>query len=120
MGPWGDHLILMTARSAKGGGEVTTPLLHRRENGAYVVVASKGGAPDNPQWYDTILVNPEVEVEVAAEGGTEHFRARARVAADGEERDRLYEHMTGVWPAFRDYAQEVERTIPVVILDRID
>ncbi|MFN2464404.1 MAG: nitroreductase/quinone reductase family protein, partial [Candidatus Dormibacteria bacterium] len=66
------------------------------------------------------LVNPEVRVEVAADGEIEQFHARARVAAEGEERDQLYQYMSGVWPAFQEYAQKAGRTIPVVILERVD
>ncbi|MFN2463579.1 MAG: nitroreductase/quinone reductase family protein, partial [Candidatus Dormibacteria bacterium] len=79
VGPWGDNLVLLTTRSATSGGEITTPLLYRRHDGGYVVVASRGGAPTHPKWYESILVNPEVRVEVAADGEIEQFHARARV-----------------------------------------
>jgi len=118
VGPWRDHLLLMTARGARSGREITTPLVYRRQGDEYVVVASKAGAPENPTWYNNIRVNPEVEVEVAASEGTERFRALARPIPAGPERDRLYAHMTEVWPSFRDYAANTSRTIPVVILQR--
>jgi len=108
----------MTARGARSGREITTPLVYRREGDEYVVVASKAGAPENPTWYHNIQVNPEVEVEVAGPVGTERFRALARPAPEGPERDRLYAHMTEVWPSFGDYAVKTSRTIPVVILQR--
>ena len=119
VGPWRDHLLLMTAKGASSGGEITTPLVYRRQGDEYVVVASKGGAPANPNWYRNVQVNPEVELEVAGIDGTERFRARARVVAEGPERDRLYAYMTEVWPGFSDYAAKTARTIPVVVFERL-
>jgi deazaflavin-dependent oxidoreductase (nitroreductase family) len=119
VGRWGDHLLLMTSRGARSGREITTPLVYRREGDDYVVVASKGGAPKHPNWYRNLQVNPVVEVEVAARGGTERFTVRARPVVDGPERDRLYEYMTEVWPSFRDYAVRTDRTIPIIVLERL-
>jgi len=81
-------------------------------------VASKGGAPQNPMWFGNIKTNDEVEVEVAKAGGTEKFKARARVIDSRPERDRLYKEMTKIWPAFADYQTRTERLIPVVVLKR--
>ena len=119
VGLWHDNLLLMTSRGARSGREITTPLVFRRDGDQYVVVASKGGAPANPNWYRNVQVNPVVEVEVAGPDGTERFQARARAADEGPERDRLYAYMTEVWPSFADYATKTARTIPVVILERL-
>ena len=118
VGLWGDNLLLMTSRGAHSGSEITTPLVQRREGDDYVVVASKGGAPMNPNWYHNVQVNPVVEVEVAGPEGPERFPASARMAAEGRERDLLYAQMTEVWPAFADYQAKTTRTIPVVLLKR--
>jgi deazaflavin-dependent oxidoreductase (nitroreductase family) len=118
VGPWHDNLLLMTSKGSSSGREITNPLVYRRLGDDYVVIASKGGAPENPRWYHNIQVNPVVEVEVAGPEGIERFPARARAAAEGPERDRLYAYMTEVWPAFEDYAAKTTRTIPVVILQR--
>jgi deazaflavin-dependent oxidoreductase (nitroreductase family) len=119
VGPWRDHLLLMTAKGARSGREITTPLVYRRQGDDYVVVASKGGAPAHPNWYRNVQVNPAVEVEVAEGNGTQRYRARARVVAPGPDRDRLYAYMTEVWPSFSDYAVRTPRTIPVIILERL-
>jgi deazaflavin-dependent oxidoreductase (nitroreductase family) len=119
IGPWGDHLALITARGAKSGKQITTPLVCGRDGDNYVVVASKGGYPENPQWLGNLRKNPEVEVEVADDGGTERFKARANILDQGPERDRLYAEMTKIWPAFADYQKRTERVIPVVVLERI-
>jgi len=119
VGPWHDNLLLMTSKGARSGQEITTPLVYRRHGDDYVVVASKGGAPANPDWYHNLQVNPVVELEVAGPEGTERVRARARVVAEGPERDRLFGYMTEVWPPFSDYAAKTARTIPVVVLERL-
>ncbi|HEX2645719.1 MAG TPA: nitroreductase/quinone reductase family protein, partial [Candidatus Dormibacteraeota bacterium] len=80
----------------------------------------KGGDPGNPTWFHNIQVNPEVECEVADGGGTEIFKARARVVRERAERDRLYyEVMSKIWPSFLDYEKQTERLIPVVVLERV-
>jgi deazaflavin-dependent oxidoreductase (nitroreductase family) len=118
IGMFGDHVLLMTAKGAKSGEAITTPLVYGREGDYYIVVASKGGAPKNPNWFGNIKATPEVEVEVASAGGTEKFNARARAVDDPAERDRLYEKMTKIWPPFADYQARTERLIPVIKLER--
>lgn len=120
VGMWGDHVLLLRARGAKSGDEITTPLVYGRDGDRYVVIASKGGAPQHPKWFGNIQANPEVEVEVAHGDGIETFRARAEVVQDRAERDRLYAMMTKIWPSFADYQKRTDRLIPVAILERLD
>jgi len=119
VGMWGDHVLLMTATGAISGEAITTPLVCGRDGDCYVIVASKGGAPKHPTWFGNIKANPEVEVEVATSGGTERFKARARVVESREERDRLFREMTKIWPAFAEYEKRTERLIPVVLLEPV-
>jgi deazaflavin-dependent oxidoreductase (nitroreductase family) len=119
VGGWQDNLLLMTSKGARTGQDVTTPLVFRRDGDRYVVVASKGGAPQHPLWLASLKSNPVVELELAGESRTERIQARATIHPDGPERDRLYAYMTEVWPAFADYEQRTDRTIPVVTLERI-
>ena len=104
-------LLLLTHRGAKTGTERTNPVAYFRDGEDYVIVASKGGAPTNPDWYHNLLANPEATVEV----GTDSFAVRAR-AADDEERSRLWKMITTANPAFAAYEDKTTRTIPVVIL----
>jgi deazaflavin-dependent oxidoreductase (nitroreductase family) len=115
---WGDHVLLMTARGVKSGDEITTPLVYGRDGDRYVIVASKGGAPEDPKWFGNIKANPNVVIEVARSGGTETFRARAQVVEDRSERDRLFDEMTVIWPSYADYQKRTQRLIPVVQLAR--
>ena len=118
VGMWGDHVLLMTAKGAKSGESITTPLVYGREGDDYIIVASKGGAPNHPMWFGNVKATPEVEVEVANDHGTETFKARARVVDSRQERDRLYKEMSKIWPAFAEYQKRTERLIPVVVLER--
>ncbi len=118
VGMWGDHVALVTAKGAKSGDAITTPLVCGRDGDDYVIVASKGGAPTNPAWFGNLKANPEVEVEVASGEGTEKFTARARVIEDRAERDRLFKEMCKIWPSYADYEKRTERLIPVVVLER--
>jgi deazaflavin-dependent oxidoreductase (nitroreductase family) len=118
VGMWGDHVLLMTAKGAKSGEAITTPLVYGREGDDYIIVASKGGAPMHPSWFGNIKADPEVEVEVAKANGTEKFKARARVVESRPERDRLYSEMSKIWPSFLDYQTRTDRLIPVVVLKR--
>ena len=118
VGMWGDHVLLMTAKGLKSGDAITTPLVYGREGDDYIVVASKGGAPNHPMWFGNINATPEVEVEVANDHGTETFKARARVVDSRQERDRLYKEMSKIWPGFAEYQKRTERVIPVIVLER--
>jgi len=118
VGMWGDHLILMTAKGAKSGEAIMTPLVCGREGGDYIIVASKGGAPTNPAWFANLKANPEVEVEIPTDHGTDTFKARARVVEDRAERDRLFKEMCKIWPSYADYEKRTDRLIPVLRLER--
>jgi deazaflavin-dependent oxidoreductase (nitroreductase family) len=118
VGMFGDHVLLMTAKGARTGDSITTPLVYGRNGDDYVIVASKGGAPKHPAWFGNLKANPEVEVEVADGDGIEKFTARARVVESQAERDRLYQEMSTIWPPFADYQTKTDRLIPVVILER--
>jgi len=106
-------LVLVTHRGAKSGKEYTTPLVYTRDADNVVIIASKAGAPDDPQWFRNLLANPDVTVEI----GADKYPARARVA-EGEERDRLYRAQADAMPNFDEYAAKTSRLIPVVVLER--
>jgi len=114
-GPFaGRTLLLLHTKGAKSGQERVNPVACVRDGDHYVVIASKGGAPTNPDWYYNLVANPVVTVEA----GTEKFEARARVTAEPE-RSRLYAEMVKVMPGFGDYERKTTRKIPVVVLERI-
>jgi proline iminopeptidase len=110
----GSKILLLTTKGRKSGEPRTTPLIYENAGDAYVVVASKGGAPEHPGWYANLAKTPEVELQVR----DEIFPAHARVV-DGEERERLWKLAAQQWPAYDDYAKKTDREIPVVVLERV-
>ena len=109
----GAPMILVTHTGAKSGKQYTSPLVYSTDGDRLVIIASKGGAPDNPQWFNNLVADPHVTVEV----GTERFEAVAHVA-EGAERDRLFRAQADLMPNFDEYAKATSRTIPVVVLER--
>lgn len=109
----GTTILLLSTTGRSSGEERTTPLIHRTDGDGWVVVASKGGAPDHPHWYKNLVAEPDVTIQVK----DERIPVRARTA-EGDERERLWKRMNEVWPAYDEYQQRTERTIPVVVLER--
>ena len=109
----GRPLLILTTTGAKSGLPREIPLVHDRDGERLVVIASKGGAPTNPDWYHNVVANPDVTVELPGES----FQGTA-VPATGEERDRLFGLMAQKMPGFADYQRTVDRTIPVVVIER--
>ena len=109
----GAPMILITHKGAKSGKEYTSPLVYTRDADNVVIIASKGGAPEDPQWFRNLVANPDVTVEI----GTEKYAGHARVAA-GAVRDRLFRAQADLMPNFDEYASKTTRTIPVVVIER--
>ena len=106
-------LLLLHHVGAKSGTERVNPLMCRIEGDAWVVFASKAGAPTNPDWYYNLLANPATTIEI----GTETVAVTARVA-EGDERTRIWEATKTETPMFADYEEKSGRQIPVVVLER--
>lgn len=109
---WGP-LILLTTRGAKSGQERIYPLMAVPYEGNYLAVASKGGAPKNPLWYNNLLAHPDVTIEV----GSETFAATARLLS-GDERAQAFAQAISVFPPYGEYQQRTTREIPVFLLER--
>ena len=109
----GATILLLTTTGRRSGEERTTPLIHRTDGDRWVVVASKGGAPEHPAWYDNLRKDPNATIQV--HGDVIPVRASD---AEGEERARLWKLMTEDWPAYDDYQARTDREIPVVVLAR--
>jgi deazaflavin-dependent oxidoreductase (nitroreductase family) len=110
----GAPILILTTTGRKSGKESSTPLIFGEDGENAVIVASKGGAPEHPGWYRNLSKTPEVGVQIKGD----RFRARARTA-EGEERDRLWRQMNGIWPPYDSYQEKTAREIPVVVLERI-
>ena len=109
----GSTILLLTTKGRNSGQPRTTPLIYAQDGDRYVIVASKGGAPDNPGWYENLAKTPEVELQVR----DDVFADQARTA-EGEERERLWRKANEVWSHYDEYQTKTDREIPVVVLER--
>lgn len=112
----GMPVVLVTMTGAKSGRELCSPLVYSIDGDDVIIIASKGGAPEHPNWYHNLVANPTVTVEV----GTEKYEATAQLA-EGDERTRLYDAHAAEQPQFLEYAKsaaETGRVIPVFRLVR--
>lgn len=109
----GKTLLLLHTTGAKSGQPRINPVMYIPDGERYVVVASKAGAPTNPDWYYNIVANPRFSVEV----GTEQFDVVATVT-DEPERTELFKKMVAYAPGFGDYEKNTTRVIPVITLTR--
>lgn len=88
---------------------LTTPV---HEDGKYVIIASKGGSQDHPDWYKNLTANPDIEVTV--DGATKPMRART---ATPEEKAELWPRVVAAYKGYAAYQRNTDRDIPVVILE---
>lgn len=109
----GRPLLLLTSTGAKSGRAYTTPLVYTKDGDRLVIIASKGGAPTNPDWYHNLVAHPTATVELP----DERFQAKVVVTA-GAERDRLFNEQAKQMPNFAEYQRNTTRKIPVIVLER--
>jgi deazaflavin-dependent oxidoreductase (nitroreductase family) len=109
----GTTILLLHTVGRKSGEERIHPLIYREWEGAYLVVASKGGDPNPPEWYLNLQENPEVTVQIK----DEKFPAKARTATPAE-KPAMWQHMVDAWPDYANYQKKTDRNIPVVVLER--
>jgi deazaflavin-dependent oxidoreductase (nitroreductase family) len=107
----GAPMLLLHTKGAKSGAERVNPLVYGAVGDDYVVFASKGGHPTNPDWYHNLVANPETSIEV----GSETIPVTAR-ETEGDERERIWSKQKADMPGFADYEKKTTRQIPVIIL----
>ncbi len=108
----GAPLLLLHHVGARTGTARVNPLMYQAVDGGYAVFASKGGADSNPDWFYNLAANPQITIEL----GTDVIAVTARVA-EGEERERIWEHQKQDRPQFADYERRTTRDIPVIVLE---
>ena len=111
----GRPVLLLSTTGARTGLRRLNPLMYLADGERWVVFASTGGRPKNPDWYHNLVAEPAVTIEV----GTETITARAEVIT-GEERDRLYAQQAERYPQFAAYQERTWRIIPVIALSRVE
>ncbi|UJW32333.1 nitroreductase family deazaflavin-dependent oxidoreductase [Saccharothrix sp. AJ9571] len=107
----GVHTLVLATTGRKTGTPRRTCLIYGKAGEDFVVVASKGGANDDPAWFKNLEANPSVGVQA----GTRRFTARARVATTVE-RTPLWYQMAAIFPLYDEYAEKTAREIPIVLL----
>ena len=112
----GANMLLLHTIGAKSGLPRTNPLVYTTDGDRMVIIASKGGADSNPDWYYNLLANPTITVEL----GDQQFRARATAVTQEPERSRLYAKMVEHRSGFADYEQKTSRKIPAIVLERVE
>jgi F420H(2)-dependent quinone reductase len=111
----GRPVIILTSVGAKSGKIRKTPLMRVEHDGQYAVVASLGGAPENPVWYNNLTSNPHVELQ---DGPVKKdYQARE---VHGAERETWWERAVATWPDYAEYQTKTSRTIPVFVLTPAD
>jgi proline iminopeptidase len=112
---WNGATCLVLRTKGRTTGELRKfPLIYGDRGDDFVLVASKGGAPEHPGWYLNLLAHPD-DVEVQVKGDVIPVRART---AEGAERAELWDLMLEQWPDYDGYQANTDREIPVVVLER--
>lgn len=111
----GVPIIVLTSVGARSGKLRKTPLMRIEHEGKYAIVASMGGAPNNPIWYHNLKANPHVELQ----DGPEKRDYLAREVT-GDEKTVWWERAVAVWPDYQEYQERTDREIPVFVLTPMD
>ena len=110
----GYPVVVITSVGAKSGHLRKNPVMRVERDGAYLAVASLGGAPQNPEWYHNLVAHPEVELQ----DGAEKHVYTARIL-EGEERADWWQHAVATWPTYASYQEKTDREIPVFLLEPV-
>jgi deazaflavin-dependent oxidoreductase (nitroreductase family) len=109
-------VILVIHRGRKTGAIRKTPLMRVMDGKNYVLVASQGGAPKNPQWYHNLKADPNVELR----DETEVYAMRVREVEDPDERQRLWNLAVQAYPPYQDYQKRTDRVIPLFAAEPVE
>ena len=111
--------LLLTTTGRKSGELRRTALIYGRDGEDFVLVASKGGAPKNPLWYENLVANSKVTVQVGAEIFDCEASTYQEHGAAGEHRQNVWDSLVAVWPGFAEYQTKTSRRIPLVRLKKV-
>ena len=114
LGDTGMPVVIFTTRGNKSGKLRKTPLMRVEHDGAYLMVASKGGAPSHPVWYHNLRADPSA---LEVQDGADRFDATAR-ELEGEEREEWWQRAVAAYPPYAEYQRNTHRRIPVLLAER--
>ncbi len=107
----GTDCLILRVTGRKTGQLRKFALIYGRDGDDYVLVASKGGYPKNPGWYENLVANPECEIQI----WDEVIPVTARTGS-ADDKKRVWPAMVKVWPDYDNYQAGSPRDIPVVLL----
>jgi deazaflavin-dependent oxidoreductase (nitroreductase family) len=105
-------VVIVTNRGVKTGKLHKTPVMRVEHEGRYAVVASKGGAPSHPVWYNNLVANPDTELQ----DGPVKTDMTARLVT-GAEKATWWERAVAAYPDYAAYQKRTTREIPVFVLE---
>lgn len=109
----GRPIVVVTVIGAKSGRPRRVPLMRVEHEGSYLAVASKGGAPEHPQWTASIRKHPD---QVTVLDGTTEIPVTSRELS-GQERDTWWQRGVDAFPPYAEYQTKTDRLIPVFVLE---
>ena len=107
-------IVVVTSRGSKSGKVRKNPVMRVEHDGEYAIVASKGGADENPEWYSNLVTHPN---EVTIQDGPEPFEVTVR-EMHGDERALWWDRAVAAYPPYAEYQEKTKREIPVFIATR--
>ena len=107
----GTSVLILHTQGRKSGQTRKFPLIYGRDGKDYVIVASRGGSPENPGWYKNLVAHPDVAIQV----WDKLIPVRARTGSPADKK-RVWPVMTAQWPDYDKYQAATKRDIPVVLL----
>ena len=110
----GMPVVVVTMLGARSGKVRKVPLMRVQDGGAYALVASKGGAPEHPEWYANLQASPRVRIQDGRQVATYGVRE-----LDGEERSRWWDRAVDAYPPYAEYQERTDRTIPVLLAEPV-
>jgi deazaflavin-dependent oxidoreductase (nitroreductase family) len=110
----GMPVIVVSFRGAKSGKVRKNALMRVEHGGEYALVASKGGTPENPEWYHNLVAHPD---EVVIQDGPEPFRVTVREVS-GDEKAQWWQRAVAAYPPYAEYQEKTDRQIPVFVATR--
>ncbi|MET0812212.1 MAG: nitroreductase/quinone reductase family protein [Microbacterium sp.] len=112
---WGPKLVVLHSIGARSGATHLNPVVGFRNEDGWRVVASKGGAPENPAWYHNLRAHPELDIEALVDGEVVTVPVTAtEVTAD--QWQVAYDAIVAEAPQFGEYLEKTDRRIPVIQL----
>jgi deazaflavin-dependent oxidoreductase (nitroreductase family) len=105
--------ILVTSVGRRTGGLRKTPLMRVKDGKNYILVASQGGAPQNPYWYYNLKADPNVLIR----DGIHVYTMKVRQVIDPVEKARVWNVAVEIFPPYQQYQMKTERVIPVFLAE---